>query len=65
MKPYLSLVFAVLAFPNIHADPPASPEPGQPQPIDCASPMSGTGGTGHTFPGALTLPHAAALGMGR
>ena len=53
MKSSLIFSFALLAFLDIHADQPAGQDQGQPQPIDCASPMSGTGGTGHTYPGAV------------
>jgi len=52
MKIRLSLGFALLGFLNIHADQAGTGEV-QAQPIDFVDPMNGTGGTGHTYPGAV------------
>jgi len=49
MKIQLFLALALLGLVNIRG----SEAGGQPEPVDCASPLSGTGGTGHTFPGAV------------
>src|ERR1700677_4169770 len=52
MKKYLSLGFVLLGFLNLRASDEGSTQ-GQLQAVDYASPMSGTGGTGHTYPGAV------------